>query len=316
MWQAASQIRIGEACVSKQRVSVFIAGVLVLAAAGAAVHFHAKYQLDADRIRELEAELKLARAEVSEYQEKLRQAERIADELEHERDAKERIAHEHAARIDELEAKMAAMTEPPPPEQPALAALVEETAPTTAEASEANLEASVTTAEAEPALAMTMWARAETPAETPDRHDTEPSASDADVSQPETESTQTGTETARGDLERELEEVRAEKRELEIKHAALVGKQADGVPVGKVRVTTGLRLKGKVLVVNDRYSFVVLDLGARDGVEQGMVLILHRGRKFIGKCQVSKVYNRMAAADLVLDWMKDEVLVGDGARKF
>ncbi len=282
---------------SNGRVSIFIAGLLVLAAAGTAVHFHAKYRrvederrLDAKRIRDLEAELTLARAEVSEYQEKLRQAKDIASELEHERDAKERLAREHVAKIDELEAKLAAITEPPP-EQPAVVALAEETTPTTGEANDTGLDTLTTTADTEPTVAITVSARDE-------------AASPRDA------------QASRSDLERELDEVRAEKRELEMQHAALVGEQAEGVPLGKVRVTTGLRLKGKVLVVNERYGFVVVDLGARDGVEKGMVLILHRGRKFIGKCQVSKVYNRMVAADLVLDWMKDDVQVGDGVRKF
>jgi len=289
---------------SNGRVSIFIAGVLVLAAAGTAVHFHAKYRrveaerrLDAKRILDLEAELTLVRAEVSEYQEKLRQAGEIADGLERERDAKERIAREHSAKIDELEAKLAAMTEPPP-EEPPVVALVEETTPTAGESNDAGRETSTTTADTEPTIAMTVSA-----------HDEAASPRDAQASR-------LGAEAERSDLERELEEVRAEKRELEMKHAALVGEQAEGVPLGKVRVTTGLRLKGKVLVVNERYGFVVVDLGARDGVEKGMVLILHRGRKFIGKCQVSKVYNRMVAADLILDWMKDEVQVGDGVRKF
>ena len=304
---------------SNGRVSIFIAGLLVLAAAGTAVHFHTEYRhvederrLDAKRIRHLEAELKLVRAEVSEYQEKLRQAEQIADEFERERDAKEHLAGEHAAKIDELEAKLAAMTEPPPPEQPAVVALVEETTPAAEEANDTGRETLTTTADTEPTVAMAVSARDE--AASP--RDAEPSPRDAQASRLGAEASRLGAETGRSDLERELEEVRAEKRDLEIKHAALVGERAEGVPLGKVRVTTGLRLKGKVLVVNERHSFVVVDLGAGDGVEKGMVLILHRGRKFIGKCQVSRVYNRMAAADMVLDWMKDEVEVSDGVRKF
>ena len=269
----------------KARVSVFIAGVLVVASAGTSFVFYDKYRNVQDsveqeraeyarRIRELEGELELARAEISEYREKVRAAEKIAEDFERELDARTRLVDEHAAKIEELEAEIEALTAPEPPKEPAVAVLVGENAP----------------------LVEELEGGGEGPAA----------------------ATGGGPTTAEGrsDLERELEEVRAEKRELEIKHAALVGDKAGGVPLGKVTVTTGLKLKGKVLVVNERHGFVVVDLGARDGVEKGMVLIVHRERKFVGKCQVEKVYNRMAAADLVLDWMKDEAQVGDGVRKF
>jgi cell shape-determining protein MreC len=280
----------GDVPMNKARVSLFIAGVLVIASAATALLLHTKYRQLRDsveaeraeherRVQALESELRLARAEISEYQQKLDAAQKIADELEREREVTERLAFERAAKIEELEAELDTLKAPELPEAPAVAVLVEDKAPLVEEV-EGNRPTEATT---------------------------DTSAAGA---------TRTEAAPARSDLERELEEVRAEKRELEMKHAALVGDKADGVPLGEVRVSTGLKLKGKVLVVNDRYRFVVIDLGARDGVEKGMVLILHRERQFIGKCQVEKVYNRMAAADLVLNWMKDEVRVGDGVRKF
>jgi len=262
----------------KSRLALFIAGVLVLASAGTAVFFHAKSREDARRIheleneiRELEGQLALARSEVSEYREKLAAANEIADELERERDAKDRLVHEYAARIETLEAP----AEPEPADEPPMVALLEE----------------------------------ETPP--PEKETPEPEEVPAMSATERTEA-----EAGPTNLERELDEVRAERRDLEMKYAALVGEKAEGVPLGKVKVTTGLRLKGKVLVVNQRHNFIVVDVGARDGVEKGMVLILHRGRRFVGKCQVEKVYDRMAAADLLLDWMQGEVEVNDGVRKF
>ncbi len=290
----------------KSRISLFVAGLLVLSSAGASFLFYTKYRSvesdraeDARRIRELESDLKLAQAEISEYREKLREAEKIAEHLERERDAKERLALERASKIEELETRIAATDEPELPEEPVVAVLIEDEAPLVEEVqTNRGREETATTPETETAEAET----APTETETPRSAEAEP--------------TPTEGETAHSDLERELEEVRTEKRELEMKHAALLGEKAGGVPLGKVKVVTGLKLKGKVLVVNQRHNFVVVDLGARDGVEKGMVLILHRGRRFIGKCQVEKVYDRMAAADLVLDWMKDEVHVSDGVRKF
>lgn len=118
------------------------------------------------------------------------------------------------------------------------------------------------------------------------------------------------------ELRKELEEVRREKRELEREIAERTGNIQGAVNVGHVRITTGRRFSGKVLVVNRKYDFVVIDIGKEQGLETGEVLIVHRGSKFIGKAQVVKVYEKMAAADLVMDWMQEDVQVSDGVKKF
>lgn len=118
------------------------------------------------------------------------------------------------------------------------------------------------------------------------------------------------------ELRTELAAVRQEKRELEREIAERTGKIADSVDVGQVRITTGRRFSGKVLVVNQKHNFIVIDIGKNQGLEKGEVLIVHRGNKFIGKTQIIKVYDKMAAADLVMDWMQDEVRVNDGVKKF
>jgi hypothetical protein len=114
----------------------------------------------------------------------------------------------------------------------------------------------------------------------------------------------------------ELQEVRREKRELERQIAERTGKLAGSVDVGRVRIPTGRRFSGKVLVVNQKHNFVVVDVGRDQGLEKGEVFIVHRGSAFIGKAQVIKVYEKMAAADLIVDWMQDAVQVNDGVKKF
>ncbi len=118
------------------------------------------------------------------------------------------------------------------------------------------------------------------------------------------------------ELRQDLAAVRREKRELEMQIAQRTGRIPNAVDVGKVRITTGRRFSGKVLVVNQKYNFVVVDIGKDQGLEKGEVLIVHRGNTFIGKTQVIKVYEKMAAADLIPDWMQDEVQVNDGVKKF
>jgi hypothetical protein len=208
-----------------------------------------------------------------------------------------------AARIEALEQEVETLNQPKPPAGPVL---VDAGGP--GDAGDGGESAATTSPHETVDVAVV---EDEAPA-VGDTAETAPAGAAAD--EPEAATTTSVAVASRAELERELEEARTEKAELEKRHAALVS--GGGVPIGEVRVTTGLRLKGKVLVVNDRYRFVVIDLGARDGVEKGMVLIVHRDKKFIGKCQVGKVYNRMSAADLVTDWMKDDVVVGDGVRKF
>jgi hypothetical protein len=118
------------------------------------------------------------------------------------------------------------------------------------------------------------------------------------------------------ELRAELEEVRKEKRDLEKQIAERTGKIDGAVNVGQVNITTGRRFSGKVLVVNQKHKFVVIDIGKNQGLEKDTVLIVHRENQFIGKAQVIKVYEKMAAADLVMDWMQGEVQVNDGVKKF
>lgn len=118
------------------------------------------------------------------------------------------------------------------------------------------------------------------------------------------------------ELREELEAVRQEKRELERQIAERTGTISGSVDVGEVQVATGRRFSGRVLVVNPKHNFVVIDVGKIHGLETGVVLIVHRGNRFIGKAQVIKVYEKMAAADLLADWMQEDVQVSDGVKKF
>ncbi len=120
----------------------------------------------------------------------------------------------------------------------------------------------------------------------------------------------------KGDINDELERIREEKRRLELVLQERTGAAPDSVDVGEVKVHTGKRFSGNVLVVNKRYDFVVIDLGRDHGMETDVVLILHRRSEFLGKVMVEKVYARMSAATLMLDWIQGEPQAGDGVKKF
>ncbi|MDP6685355.1 MAG: hypothetical protein QGI05_00205, partial [Candidatus Omnitrophota bacterium] len=58
-------------------------------------------------------------------------------------------------------------------------------------------------------------------------------------------------------------------------------------------------LRGRVLVVNREYSFVVTDLGQKDGITPGMVFELRDGEVLLAKSEIEKVYDTMSSATLM-----------------
>ena len=58
-------------------------------------------------------------------------------------------------------------------------------------------------------------------------------------------------------------------------------------------------LKGRVLVLNRDYSFIVTDLGQDDGVRPGMVFEIREGSALLGKAEIDKVYDTMSSASIM-----------------
>ncbi len=73
-------------------------------------------------------------------------------------------------------------------------------------------------------------------------------------------------------------------------------------------------LEGKVLVVNREFNFVVVNLGSKDGLKTGVMLQISRGEKPLGKAQVERVYDNMAAATLLTEEQKGQAKEGDFVR--
>ena len=58
-------------------------------------------------------------------------------------------------------------------------------------------------------------------------------------------------------------------------------------------------LRGSVLVVNKEYSFVVTDLGQKDGAKKDMVFEIREGTRSLGKAKIDKVYDTMSSANIL-----------------
>lgn len=73
-------------------------------------------------------------------------------------------------------------------------------------------------------------------------------------------------------------------------------------------------LNGKVLKLNRKYNFVIIDLGKNDGVQAGMSLVAYRQDSPIGEIKIEKVYDELSVGRAAFEWRDNELDVGDAVR--
>jgi vacuolar-type H+-ATPase subunit I/STV1 len=78
---------------------------------------------------------------------------------------------------------------------------------------------------------------------------------------------------------------------------------------GDVQMTAGI--KGKVLAVDPKYEFVVLDIGENQGVIQNGKLLVSREGKLVAKVQVVRVEANRSVANILAGWKQSDVAEGD-----
>jgi hypothetical protein len=71
-------------------------------------------------------------------------------------------------------------------------------------------------------------------------------------------------------------------------------------------------IRGTVLAVNPAYNFVVLNLGARQGVEANSEMLVLRGGSFIGRIRISSVEPATAIGDIITSTLARGVQVQPG----
>jgi hypothetical protein len=71
-------------------------------------------------------------------------------------------------------------------------------------------------------------------------------------------------------------------------------------------------IRGSVLAINQAYNFVVLSLGARQGVEANTEMLVLRGGSFIGKIRISSVEPATAIGDIITSTLPRGVQVQPG----
>jgi hypothetical protein len=85
-------------------------------------------------------------------------------------------------------------------------------------------------------------------------------------------------------------------------------------PAGQRKVTASGEpgIRGRVLAVNRGYNFVVIDLGARHGIEMNSEMLVLRGRSLIGKIRVSSVEPATTIGDIITNSLARGVQVQTG----
>ena len=70
-------------------------------------------------------------------------------------------------------------------------------------------------------------------------------------------------------------------------------------------------LKGKILVVDPKWDFVILDIGEDQGVIDGGEMLVSREGKLVAKIIVRSVEKDRCIANLIPGWKLGEMIEGD-----
>lgn len=88
-----------------------------------------------------------------------------------------------------------------------------------------------------------------------------------------------------------------------------------GGPSSEVSAIAGTTTGPKVLTVNRKFNFVVINQGLQDGLKMGDKLKVLKQGKEIATVQVEKLYDKFSAATLVEEDPNQQVIEGDEIRK-
>jgi cell shape-determining protein MreC len=81
--------------------------------------------------------------------------------------------------------------------------------------------------------------------------------------------------------------------------------------VDDYKVPLPVGLKGKVLVADPKWQFVVLDVGENDGVLEDGELLVSRNGRLVAKVRIQSVQKDRSIANLMNGWTLSDVVEGD-----
>jgi hypothetical protein len=69
--------------------------------------------------------------------------------------------------------------------------------------------------------------------------------------------------------------------------------------------------KGSVVAVDPKWNFVVLDIGAKENLLEGGVLMVHRNSQLVGKVRINEVMPNRSIASMMPGWKLGDIEEGD-----
>ncbi len=83
------------------------------------------------------------------------------------------------------------------------------------------------------------------------------------------------------------------------------------VNLDRIVITPESAREGRVLNVDSETEFLIFDMGSKNGVNQGDVLSIYRGKSYLGDVKVSRVQEEMSAADFIPPFSSHKVRKND-----
>ncbi|MCK4519022.1 MAG: hypothetical protein KAU12_02775 [Candidatus Omnitrophica bacterium] len=114
-----------------------------------------------------------------------------------------------------------------------------------------------------------------------------------------------------------LNQIRLAKKALEAKigTAGTEAAREEVVELGTVVVKPrGINEKGRVLVVNKEFNFIVINLGEDSGVEEGIQFGVYREDELLAKVEIEEIYEDMSSAKILPGELKGEIQEDDEVR--
>ncbi len=70
-------------------------------------------------------------------------------------------------------------------------------------------------------------------------------------------------------------------------------------------------MTGKVVAVDGKWNFVVVDIGSEQGAVERGVLLVNRDGKLVGKVRLTSVERNRSVANIIPEWKQAELMEGD-----
>lgn len=119
----------------------------------------------------------------------------------------------------------------------------------------------------------------------------------------------------RSSLNKALSAALSEKQSLNTQLNKIFARSPEEVDLGQIVVSATPPLQGKVLVVNDKFQFVVAHLGDTDTLNIGALLNVYRGDLLVGRVQVEQVREGVAACRILPEWTLQAIQEDDDVKE-